>query len=242
MLRKNYSYLTGYILHILQIRARFLSLARSKLRLCSANHRAGYWSNLPCDWLSIVWVGSLCKISDALQLNLHMHPSKFRQECQDIVRSKFIQEWAADIADTSKHPILRTYRYIKSSFRTEPYLYLVNDQRYRRAISQLRCSSHILNVEKGRYTRPRTPLDERLCNMCNCVDDELHFITACAVNVNERRALYDKLTDKFPEFEHLCDLEKFVFLFTFDDAQMLSWLGKFLYKSFRSKSVQTECL
>ena len=153
-----------------------------------------------------------------------------------------IQEWAADIADTSKHPILRTYRYIKSSFRTEPYLYLVNDQRYRRAISQLRCSSHILNVEKGRYTRPRTPLDERLCNMCNCVDDELHFITACAVNVNERRALYDKLTDKFPEFEHLCDLEKFVFLFTFDDAQMLSWLGKFLYKSFRSKSVQTECL
>ena len=158
------------------------------------------------------------------------------------MRSKFIQEWAADIADTSKHPILRTYRYIKSSFRTEPYLYLVNDQRYRRAISQLRCSSHILNVEKGRYTRPRTPLDERLCNMCNCVDDGLHFITACAVNVNERRALYDKLTDKFPEFEHLCDLEKFVFLFTFDDAQMLSWLGKFLYKSFRSKSVQTECL
>ena len=64
------------------------------------------------------WVCSLCKISDALQLNLHMHPSKFRQECQDIVRSKFIQEWAADIADTSKHPILRTYRYIKSSFRT----------------------------------------------------------------------------------------------------------------------------
>ena len=78
--------------------------------------------------------------------------------------------------------------------------------------------------------------------MCNCVDDELHFLTACAVNVNERRALYEKLIDKFPELEHLCDLEKFVFLFTFDDAQMLSWLGKFLYKSLRSKSVQTECL
>ena len=39
-------------------RARFLSLARSKLRLCSANHRAGYWSNLACDWLSIVWAYS----------------------------------------------------------------------------------------------------------------------------------------------------------------------------------------
>ena len=39
-------------------RACFLYLARSKLRLCSANHRAGYFSNLACDWLSIVWAYS----------------------------------------------------------------------------------------------------------------------------------------------------------------------------------------
>ena len=40
------------------IRACFLSLVRSKLRLCSANHRPGYWSNLPCDWLSTAWAYS----------------------------------------------------------------------------------------------------------------------------------------------------------------------------------------
>ena len=40
------------------IRAHFLSLARSKLRLCLANHRAGYFSNLACDWLSTVWAYS----------------------------------------------------------------------------------------------------------------------------------------------------------------------------------------
>ena len=39
-------------------RARFLSLAPSELRLCSANHRPGYFSNLACDWLSIVWAYS----------------------------------------------------------------------------------------------------------------------------------------------------------------------------------------
>ena len=38
--------------------AHFLSLAWSKLRLCSANHRAGYFSNLACDWLNIVWAYS----------------------------------------------------------------------------------------------------------------------------------------------------------------------------------------
>ena len=35
-----------------------LSLAQSKLKLCSANHRPGYWSNLPCDWPSTAWAYS----------------------------------------------------------------------------------------------------------------------------------------------------------------------------------------
>ena len=39
-------------------RAQFLSLAWSKLKLCSANHKAGYFSNLACDWLSTAWTYS----------------------------------------------------------------------------------------------------------------------------------------------------------------------------------------
>ena len=41
-----------------QTRACFLYLAQSELRLCSANPRPGYWSNLPCDWLSTAWAYS----------------------------------------------------------------------------------------------------------------------------------------------------------------------------------------
>ena len=40
---------------VIFFRARFQSLARSKLWLSSANHRPGYWSNLPCDWPSTAW-------------------------------------------------------------------------------------------------------------------------------------------------------------------------------------------
>ena len=36
----------------------FFVLAPSKFRLCLANHRTGYFSNLACDWLSIVWAYS----------------------------------------------------------------------------------------------------------------------------------------------------------------------------------------
>ena len=51
-------YACGFTLVVVLTWACFLSLARSKLRLCSANHRAGYFSNLACDWLSIVWAYS----------------------------------------------------------------------------------------------------------------------------------------------------------------------------------------
>ena len=184
------------------------------------------------------WVSSIGKLTDTYQLNLYMDPVKFRNECKHIVQSKFINQWAADTADITRNPILRTYRNIKLSFGTEPYIYLVQDKRYRHAISRLRCSSHILHIEKGRYTRPRTPLHERLCFLCNCVEDELHFVTACSLNLTERTVLYEKVARKFPEFDTLDDMGKFVFLLTFKDAQMLTWLGKFLYKSFTIKASQ----
>ena len=38
--------------------ARFRSPTRSKIRLCSANHRPGCWSNLPCNWPSTAWAYS----------------------------------------------------------------------------------------------------------------------------------------------------------------------------------------
>ena len=47
--------LTSRILVSASARACFLALTRSKLRLCLANHKAGYFSNLTCDWLSMVW-------------------------------------------------------------------------------------------------------------------------------------------------------------------------------------------
>ena len=59
-------------------RARFRSLARSKLRLCLANYRAGYFNNLAYDWLSIVWAyseqktensgGDFQNVSDSISL------------------------------------------------------------------------------------------------------------------------------------------------------------------------------
>ena len=105
------------------------------------------------------------------------------------------------MADFDRHPILRTYRYIKFSFKMELCLYLDNDRCYPHVIAQLRSSAHILHIEKGRYTKPRTLINGRLCPLCNCVEDGLHF--NCPQHKPNRQLLYDNIYLKFPESSQL---------------------------------------
>ena len=48
--------------------------------------------------------------------------------------------------------------------------------------TKLRISSHLLQIERGRYTRPKTLRENRLCNNCNIVEDEVHFLFICTKN------------------------------------------------------------
>ena len=49
--------------------ARLLYLAGSRLRLCSANHRPGYLSNLPCDWPNAAWAYSKQETENGLKFS-----------------------------------------------------------------------------------------------------------------------------------------------------------------------------
>ena len=74
-------------------RARFLSLARSKLRLCSANHRAGYFSNLACDWLSTVWAYSEQETENGprsrLGFEVDVNTLRLRHNCRHFAYDNF---------------------------------------------------------------------------------------------------------------------------------------------------------
>ena len=97
----------------------------------------------------------------------------------------------------------------------------------------------MLHIEQGRNTELKTPLNERLCYSCHCIADELHLVTACSINVVER-ILFSKVADKYPGFDNLDDVGKFVFWLTFEDAQMLTWLGKFLVQILCNQSITIE--
>ena len=68
--------------------------------------------------------------------------------------------------------------------------------------------------------------------MCKTVEDEFHFIMECECNSELRHGLFDKMCNQYKIFVELNQLEKFIYLFTLEDNQALTWLGKFIYKSF----------
>ena len=109
---------------------------------------------------------------------------------------------------------------------------MVTDKRYSSAITRLRTSSHTLEIERVRYTVPRTPVIDRLFCVCKVVEDEEHFLVSCEQNAELRDDLFLKVAYRFNGFTPLNDHEKYIFLMKIDDPYILAWLGKHIAQSF----------
>ena len=118
---------------------------------------------------------TLCELARSYGIDLN-HTNCSKTQIRHVIRSFFVRKWQESVADINKNPILRTYVRFKYNFGIESYLVSVKNPRYRAAISKLRTSSHALEVERGRHTKPKTPLEERLCPNCHVLEDEQHFV------------------------------------------------------------------
>ena len=56
----------------------------------------------------------------------------------------------------------------------KPYLLSIEDKNKRIAISKLGLGSHNLNIERGRWNKPKTEISKRICVTCLCLEDEYH--------------------------------------------------------------------
>ena len=63
-------------------------------------------------------------------------------------------------------------------------------------ISRWRLSNHNLLIETGRYTRPKTPRENRLCVVCNELEDEHHAIFVCNL-YNAIRVKFNTILDRY---------------------------------------------
>ena len=173
------------------------------------------------------WATDALKLVNYLDLNITEDSKTFTNNCKQIVRNNFVSTWFINLHDLQLNPILRTYRTIKFDYSMEPYLYLVIKAKYRHSIAKLRCSSQLLEIERGRHTSPKTPVAERKCPICKEIDGEKHFVLECHINKSERDCFFNKLVSLYNDFMCLDANVKFIFIMTNCDPQCLNWLGKF---------------
>ena len=86
-----------------------------------------------------------------------------------------------DELHSGKYPSLRTYKLFKPYFICEPYLLFITEFKYRHAIAKMRLSSHQLEIERSRHTKPTLYVNIRICINCQqkAIEDEIHVTTAC---------------------------------------------------------------
>ena len=180
------------------------------------------------------WYSRVCEL--AKQNNIDVECKYTKREIKLAVAETFKMQWHSNLNNVTFNPIPRTYRNLKFDFRMEPHLNLVTNYKYRNAITKLRASSHTLEVERGRNTYPKTPLNDRLCSLCGIIEDEAHFLVGCRSYTRERQELFAKIINVFPQFEQMNDTDKFVFMLSYPDQNLLTIVGKFIYICFQLRN------
>ena len=108
-------------------------------------------------------------------LNIDVTTSDFKKVCKQTLVNSFISTWDKTLQTLEKNPILRSYNEINHTFGTENSVIGVKNDKFRTALEKLRSSSHTLVIDIWRHSRPKINGYERLCHVCQYVEDDAHL-------------------------------------------------------------------
>jgi len=138
------------------------------------------------------------------------------------------QEWHSALCASPK---LSFYSDIKSLLNIERYLSVISKPHLRRAMSCFRCSSHSLEIERGRYSNINR--NSRLCMYCqlsgiNVVEDEFHFLVKCP--------LYDDIRENYLLNVYSETCTNIAQIMNSKSNTILLKLSKYIYYSFNRRN------
>ena len=90
----------------------------------------------------------------------------------------------------------------------------------RTLLSKFRLSHHRLEVEVGRYHRPKKNPGDRICTKCNILEVEIHCLMACDINREIREQLFKQIERQHRVFRHLNTKDRFIYLMEKDDPDL----------------------
>lgn len=147
-----------------------------------------------------------------------------------------------DINDTVKYPKLRSFKDFKNEYKFENYLNTPINVSHALALCRFRISSHNLRIETGRYTRPKTPPELRLCLYCTsqAVETEQHFLLDCKLYEAERQILMNTVLDFIPDLPNMSKNDQFISIMSNNNKKLYVALSKFMYTCMKKRNSQTE--
>ena len=144
------------------------------------------------------------------------------------LKDQYLQDWNETVTNSSK---LSTYVQFKQCFMYECYLDVLDIRKFRFSYASFRCSSHDLEIERGRYTN--TERNQRLCRLCdnNSIEDEYHFLLCC----NQYRDLRETLLPI--KYYINPNRHKFVILMSTKNEKLIKSVATFLYRAFQRRKI-----
>ena len=198
-------------------------------------HKVHLWSrNISRSWDKICIekanILNLRDIVDSTYSNRHKLYS-MKNKLYDIDKEEWVNVLYNDRNEENGNK-LRTYRKYKNCLTASSYVKTVSNRQYRRVLSNFRSGCLPLAIETGRWTKPKTPLNERKCKFCdrNVAEDEIHFLLDCNFYSDLQYNLIENANSLSDNFINLNLEDKFIFIMSNDTIQ--PFLAKTLHSMF----------
>ena len=108
---------------------------------------------------------------------------------------------------------------------------MMKNELHRKALSKLRVSAHSLKIERGRYTTPKTPVEQRVCQHCpDKIEDEFHFLLQCCKYQEDREVMLLQISKICPNFKDLSNEHRFIYMLS-AGTDVAEHVAKFTYKN-----------
>ena len=175
------------------------------------------------------WASHICNVWNTFALSevWTNHGTKYRHKIkrvlQNNIANSYDEYWLREMNRGDSK--LRVYKDFKQTVNLENYLvgtYNRSVRTKRREFTKLRISAHQLRIETGRYSRPKTPVERRICQYCDSqsVETEAHALLNCSRYSGERDK-FIMFLDTFSDFSRLnTDEDKFLFIMSYNNGDV----------------------
>lgn len=190
----------------------------------------------------VTWYSCVHRLLEVFDSNTRIHKmlkyknNTFNCNIKKLVKTFYINKWYTTrnklLTDNSK---LRTYLQFKSNFGLEKYLNIISDYNQRKYLTKFRISNHKLKIETGRSTKPKTPLEDRICDKCfsDEIESEEHFLLRCSFYDISRNTLLNKIykSINYSNYNNMSPNDKILWLLNNENKEILNNICEFLSNS-----------